>query len=106
MFSSTIALLSTILLGLTAATPLSARANTCSPRAATNVSFATPDLTNQLEDGAFPPNSISVGPMQIGMFELTGPFLVAMWVPPGPSQVGAQWNLIKNGSDFLIEFVF
>ncbi|KAJ7877630.1 hypothetical protein B0H13DRAFT_2053501 [Mycena leptocephala] len=91
MFFSTIALLSTILLGFTAATPF------------TNVSFATPDLTNQLEDGAFPPNSISVGPMQIGMFELTGPFLVAMWVPPGPSQIGAQWNLIKNGSDFLIE---
>ncbi|KAJ7833669.1 hypothetical protein B0H13DRAFT_1914446 [Mycena leptocephala] len=101
MFSFTIVLLSTTLLGLTSATPLSARAKTCSPPAASNVSFATPDLTNQ--GGSLPAGSISVGPMQMGMLALTGPFLLAMWVPPGPSQIGTQWNLIKNGSEFLIE---
>lgn len=103
MFSFTIVLLSTTLLGLTSATPLSARPKTCSPPASSNVSFATPDLTNQ--GGSLPAGSISVGPMQMGMLALTGQFLLAMWVPPGPSQIGTQWNLIKNGSEFLIEFV-
>ncbi|KAJ7836100.1 hypothetical protein B0H13DRAFT_1913271 [Mycena leptocephala] len=101
MFSSTIVLLSTTLLGLTAATPLSARVKTCSPPAASKVSFTTPNLTNQ--GGSLPAGSISVGPMQMEMLALTGPFLLAMWVPQDPSQIGTQWNLIKSGSDFLIE---
>ncbi|KAJ7877632.1 hypothetical protein B0H13DRAFT_1893081 [Mycena leptocephala] len=93
MFSFTIVLLSTTHLGLTSATPLSARAKTCSPPAASNVSFATPDLTNQ--GGSLPAGSISVGPMQMGMLALTGPFFAG--------HIGTQWNLIKNGSEFLIE---
>ncbi|KAJ6568996.1 hypothetical protein B0H19DRAFT_689837 [Mycena capillaripes] len=95
MFASTVILLAAMVLSLTSATPttFSRRATTCSPPAATNVSFGTSNLTNQ--DGSSP-----AGPMELGINSLNDIYLIVMWVPPAP--VGA-WNLVPSGSQFIIE---
>ncbi|KAJ7601540.1 hypothetical protein DFH06DRAFT_1489523 [Mycena polygramma] len=95
MFASSVVLLFTTLFPLTSATPTASpgRATICSPPAAKNISFGTPNLANQ--DG-----SASIGPMELGVDNLNDTFLVVMWVPEVP--VG-PWNLVKAGPAFLIE---
>ncbi|KAJ7877650.1 hypothetical protein B0H13DRAFT_1893098 [Mycena leptocephala] len=92
MVPTTLVLLSAVLLALPSASANPAR-DRRPPPIMTNVSFTTPNLTHQ--DGNF-----SLGPMELGMLQLTGPFLSAFWVPP--ASVG-RWNLVKSDSKFLIE---
>ncbi|KAJ6569056.1 hypothetical protein B0H19DRAFT_690291 [Mycena capillaripes] len=87
MLASTILLLTATLVGLTSAT--------CSPPAAQNISFGTPNLAHQ--DG-----SSATGPMELGMDSLNDTFLVVMWVPPAPAGI---WNLVPSGEHFIIEHV-
>ncbi|KAJ7723233.1 hypothetical protein B0H16DRAFT_1787935 [Mycena metata] len=63
----------------------------CSPPAATSISLTNSAISTQ--NGAFPP-----GPMELGLLSLQSPFL--FWAPPAST---GSWDLVKNGSLFLIE---
>ncbi|KAJ6569002.1 hypothetical protein B0H19DRAFT_1134427 [Mycena capillaripes] len=97
MLSSPIILLSSALLTLTSATPMSARTTTCSPPAASNVSFGS-ILSDK---GSTAPAAF----MELALLpeELAGPFASIFWVFPGAPL--ARWNFVKSGGgpEFLIE---
>jgi hypothetical protein len=98
MFSPTLVLLSTTLLTLTSATSLASPAGTfCYPPEAVNVSLGNPRLSNH---GPAQP----AGPMDLGLPLDQGPFLDVFWVKP-PYSVG-PWSFVKNGSQYLVTFVF
>ncbi|KAJ7164159.1 hypothetical protein C8R46DRAFT_1351991 [Mycena filopes] len=63
----------------------------CSPSAANHISLTNSNLSTV--GGIFPP-----GPMELGLLSLRAPFLT--WGPPSP--VG-PWNLVQNGSLFLVQ---
>ncbi|KAJ7028134.1 hypothetical protein C8F04DRAFT_1120599 [Mycena alexandri] len=101
MVSLALFFLANTFLGLASGTPVSTSASTsavaypsatyCSPPAATRISLTNSNISTQ--GGAFPP-----GPMELGLLSLRDPFL--FWAPPAPT---GSWNLVKNGSLFLVE---
>ncbi|KAF7354575.1 hypothetical protein MSAN_01370600 [Mycena sanguinolenta] len=87
---------SVTLLGLTSATPLSTRA-TCSPPAASNVSFQS------FLSAEGPPFNLPAGPAELGIENDSPAFPPGvLWVPLVP--VG-PWTLLQSGSQYLIQHV-
>ncbi|KAJ6473093.1 hypothetical protein C8R45DRAFT_1077806 [Mycena sanguinolenta] len=97
MLLSAAVLVSATFLGLTSATALSTRATTCSPPAASNISFQS------FLSAEAPPFNLSAGPAELGV-ENDSPFFPpgVLWVPLAP--VG-PWTLLQSGSQYLIQFV-